>query len=211
MRIHSLVSSFLLVCGLASGATIAVVDDGGGAGAAHANFDDAGYRFSTANDIDIIALGIWQNANGTLTESHQVSIYDLSGNLQISAIINPGLTADGQGYGYVTLDAPFRLTAGTWFIGAYYNQSSPDTMRDFGTPPVMANGLSFVSAAVYYSGSAFDPNSPGGQSIFVEGNNQRGSFFGPNFAFDPAIPEPGTLPLLALSAPVLFLIRKYKG
>jgi hypothetical protein len=212
LRINTLLLGFLLVCSITNAATIAVVNDGGGTAAGHGNFDDAGYQFSTANDIDVTALGIWEN--GGLAESHQVSIYDLSGVLQISSIINPGIIPDVQGYGYVPLLTPFRLTAGTWFIGAYYNQGSADFMRDFGTAPVMANGLSFVAASVYYNGvSGFDPNNPApGQGLYIEPNSSRGSFFGPSFQFDPAaIPEPGTLPLLALSVPVLFLIRKYKG
>ena len=128
------VMMLLVVCGVshAAPATVAVLNDGGAAPAAHSNFDDSGWEFTNASPITITALGLW--ANGGLVSAHQVSIYNLSGVLQVSAVVPTGPTADAQGYVYASLGTPFALPAGTWIIAASYARSSPDFMRVFGSP-----------------------------------------------------------------------------
>jgi len=123
------VATTLLVCGVshAAPATVAVSNDGGAAPAGHSNFDDAGWQFTNASPIAITALGLW--ANGGLVSAHQVSIYNLSGVLQVSAVVPTGLLPDAQGYVYASLGTPFALPAGTWIIAASYAKSSPDFMR----------------------------------------------------------------------------------
>jgi hypothetical protein len=129
VRIGVLSRILLVISSIANADTIAATNDGGGAATDHANNDDAGWVFTNSSSIDVTQLGIWEN--GSLQQSHQGSIYDTSGNLQVSAILPVDLTdanADSQGYEYVTLSTPFTLAAGTWFIGAYYNAGS-DFMR----------------------------------------------------------------------------------
>jgi hypothetical protein len=212
MKITKIAAIVFAIATTAAGATVAIVDDGGGAGASHSNYDVAGYTFTNATDISVTSLGIWENENGTLAEDHQVGIYDLGGNLQVSAIVTSVTAADGQGYGYAPLTLAHVLTAGTWFIGAYYNQGSADHMRDPGNAPAMAAGLTFNAAAVYYNSSAFDPNTLAGAGLYVQPDNQRGSFFGPNFQFNDAsaaAPEPGTLPLVFIGfAAAAFGLRR---
>lgn len=201
MKITRLLAIALAFSMAAGAATIAVVDDGGGAGASHSNHDLAGFRFSSANTLTISALGIW--AGTSLSDDHFVGIYDLDGNLQVSATVQSDVSPDAQGYSYVVLNVPHVLAAGTWFIGAYYNAGSADLMRDFGAAPTMASGLTFESAAVYFSGSGFDPVNPAlGASLFVESNANRGSYFGPNFQFED-VPEPGTFATLTVGLVLL--------
>src|SRR5258708_1442143 len=81
----------LVVCGVshAAPAIVAGLNDGGAAPAAHSNFDDSGWRFTNPSPITITALGLY--ANSGLVSAHQVSIYDLSGVLQVSAVVPTGL------------------------------------------------------------------------------------------------------------------------
>ena len=151
------VALMLLVAGglaHAAPATVAVLNDGGAVPAAHSNFDDSGWQFTTASPIAITALGLW--ANGGLVSAHQVSIYNLSGVQQVSAVVPTGLTPDAQGYVYASLGTPFALPAGTWIVAASYAQNSPDLMRVFGTPAssvVMSSPLTFGAAFIWFNTS----------------------------------------------------------
>jgi hypothetical protein len=181
----------LVVCGVshAAPATVAVLNDGGAVPAAHSNFDDSGWQFTNASPIAITALGLW--ANGGLVTAHQVSIYNLSGVLQVSAVVPTGLTPDAQGYVYASLGTPFALPAGTWIVAASYAQSSPDLMRVFGSPAssvVMSSPLTFGSAFIWFNTvTPVNPNNPGpGNGTFS--SSTAAAYFGPNFQF--TVPSP---------------------
>src|SRR5579864_1637673 len=151
----------LVVCGVshAAPATVAVLNDGGAAPAGHSNFDDSGWKFTNASPIAIAALGLY--ANGGLVSAHQVSIYDLSGVLQVSAVVPTGLAPDAQGYVYASLGTPFALPAGTWIIAASYARSSPDFMRTFGSPAssvVMSSPLTFGGEFISFNATPVNPN-----------------------------------------------------
>jgi hypothetical protein len=185
----------LVVCGVshATPATIAVLNDGGATPAGHSNFDDSGWRFTTASPITITGLGLY--ANGGLVSAHQVSIYDPSGVLQVSAVVPTGLTADAQGYVYASLGTPFALPAGTWIIAASYAQNSPDLMRvgNSGTASsvVMSPPLTFGGAFIWFNaGTPVNPNNPGpGNGSFA--SSTAAAYFGPNFQFTVPAPPSG--------------------
>jgi hypothetical protein len=210
MRINIAVIGFLALAGLGQAATVAVVNDGGGDPTGHSNYDVAGWDFTTSDPITVTSLGIFVS-NGTLTENHQVGIYPGGGgaNLAITTILG-GAVPDAQGYAYVSLITPLDLAGNRgYFIGAYYNERSPDFMRDVGNFSVlsMASGLTFHAADVYYTSSAFNPSTTANASgHFSQGG--RASYFGPNFQFDVTIPEPGTFWLLGLSSICLLIARR---
>ncbi len=183
--------------------------------AGHSNYDLIGYQFTTANAIDITELGLavlpFGNPFGSATvESHFVGIYQ-SGSPLVDLTVaggSPGnATIPGSpaplSFAMDALAQPFELAAGTYFIGAYYNAGSPDYIVDSGGGGgvvTMNTGLTFNEDFVYYSGGPFNPAGPLPGSTFTTGNPSRAAYFGPNFEYvpaAPAVPEPGTLMLLA--------------
>ena len=58
MKVTKMLAVVFAIATTAMGGTVAVVDDGGGAGAGHCNYDVAGYRFTNATDLSITALAI---------------------------------------------------------------------------------------------------------------------------------------------------------
>lgn len=204
----------LVVCGVshAAPATVAVLNDGGAVPAAHSNFDDAGWQFTNASPIAITALGLY--ANGGLMSAHQVSIYDLSGVLQVSAVVPTGLTSDAQGYVYASLGTPFALPAGTWIIAASYAKSSPDFMRvgnsGSASSVVMSSPLTFGGAFIWFNaGTPVNPNNPApGNGSFS--SSTAAAFFGPNFQFTvppPSVPAPASGLLLLIGFGALSIWR----
>jgi hypothetical protein len=129
------------------------VERWGAAPEGHSNFDDSGWEFTNASPVTITALGLF--ANGGLASAHQVSIYSLSGALQVSAVVHTGLSPDSQGYVYASLGTPFALPAGTWIVAASYAQNSPDLMRvgSSGTASsvVMSSPLTYGGAFIWFN------------------------------------------------------------
>jgi hypothetical protein len=198
----------------AAPATVAVVNDGGAAPAGHSNFDDSGWEFTNASPITISALGLF--ANGGLVSAHQVSIYNLSGALQVSVVVPTGLTPDAQGYVYASLGTPFALPAGTWIIAASYAQNSPDLMRvgSGGTASsvVMSSPLTFGGAFIWFNaGTPVNPNNPApGNGSFS--SPTAAAYFGPNFQFTvpsppSGVPSPASGLLLLIGFGVLSIWR----
>jgi hypothetical protein len=123
--------------------------------------------------------------------AHQVSIYDLSGVLQVSAVVPTGLSPDAQGYVYASLGTPFALPAGTWIIAASYAKNSPDSMRVFGSPAssvVLSSPLTFGGAFIWFNlNTPVNPNNPApGNGSFS--SSTAAAYFGPNFQF--TVPSP---------------------
>jgi len=182
----------LALCGVSRAVptTVAVLNDGGAVPAGHSNFDDSGWKFINASPITITALGVF--ANGGLVSAHQVSIYNLSGVLQVSAVVPTGFTPDVQGYVYASVGTPFTLPAGTWIIAASYAQNSPDLMRvgnsGSASSVVMSSPLTYGGAFIWFNaGTPVNPNNPGpGNSSFS--SPTAAAYFGPNFEFTVAAP-----------------------
>jgi hypothetical protein len=185
--------AFSMAAPAAFGSTVAISSFSNSSTAGHSNYDIAGYQFNTSTAIDITSLGMWVSG-ASLTDTHAIAVYDLSGNLQFSSTVSAGATGDANGFTWVDLTGSHVLGAGNWFIGAQYNAGSADFMFDGTGSITMASGLTFLQAQVYYSGSSIDLTNPGTAGLFTEGL-PRDSFIGPNFKFA-ATPEPGTWVML---------------
>jgi hypothetical protein len=158
-----------------------------------------GYQFTVTNPISVSSLGIWDNNNNGLSESHMEGIFTAAGTLLASATIPSGTAAALlNGFRYVTIPS-LILLPGTYDIGALYASSADLTAVDatgFSTDP----NISLVGSRGTSSGFG-NPTLPLGHD---PGN------FGSNFLLA-AVPESGaTLVLLAIGAGALMLTRGVK-
>jgi hypothetical protein len=151
-----------------------------------------GYEFTVNSNIDATALGFF----GTqLSESHDVGIYDLSGNLLTSTTVNPGDPVTGF-FSYHSI-TPFALSSGSSYVIAAVtgNENYSWDPSGFSTDP----SVSFDQ----------DLYAPSSTLIFPFNSEGLTGFFGPNFLIGSGttggggggggngVPEPGTLALLA--------------
>jgi len=176
----------------AFGATIASDYVGGGT---TFNFADAtGWFFTPSGSISVTALGYYDLGTPGLADLHDVGIFLANGTLVVSVTIPSGTAATFVpgtvgGTRFVSI-TPVLLTGGVqYYIDADNNVTD---QYAFGTGAVTyAVGITWNGFGDSNSNSIFDTVSNDGG---VPGN------LGPNFQFDAAVPEPGSV------VPMLFAI-----
>lgn len=160
----------------------------GGSIASFFNDETIGWKFTTADTIQVTALGWWVHPGANLISSHQVGVWSSTGALLGNSIVTAGARTAGTWRFAATL--PFTLTPGEYFIGGRDTASDGDGyMITFGTIPT-ASGIGYISAASSANNSGFA--FPGDLSPAVVGR------FGPNFQFSSAnsVPEPSSWAML---------------
>lgn len=159
-----------------------------GAGLANPPFT-LGFSFTANSSIDVSALGIFDDSQDGLLESHEIGIFDNSGNLLVSTTLGSGTsgTLINQ-FRYVNV-APVTLSGGaTYFVGAVY-----ETGADALIFPGGSTGFT-TAPQITYDQSRFGF---GSTLTFPSGSGGGGDgYFGPNFRFSPTVvgppvPEPG--------------------
>ncbi|MHB8636139.1 MAG: hypothetical protein ACYC96_06680 [Fimbriimonadaceae bacterium] len=158
-----------------------------------------GYEFTVGNTaISVASLGYFDNSS--LTNDHDVGIYDMSGNLLLSGTVAAGSPAVNYFAYTTTLSGSPALAANTSYeIMSVSGIVDPYTFApsSYSTDP----DVTFVTAKWTLGNTlAFGANS---QSIV--------GFFGPNFTFGAPTPEPVSACLLAVSAFGLDYRRRMKA
>ena len=167
-----------------------------------------GYDFTIGpQNIQITALGLWDQNQDGLASAHVVGLWDNSGNLLAKATIDPGTIDPLVGefrYSSVlilTNPGPLILSAGMKYVlaGAYM-MNDPDLAK-------ATNSATFDPAVI----SGDERFSEGGFS-FPSGNNGAGAFLGPNAQFtviSNGVPESGsTIVLLVAACAGIFALRR---
>jgi len=165
-----------------------------------------GWQFNVVNTpITVTALGFFDLGSVPgyddpaygfgLTESHDVGIYDSAQNLLVSGTVNPGDLLTGF----------FRYTSVTSTplpIGTDYRIAAV-TLDDYYT---WDPGSSTFSPEIDFVQSRFTSSLT---LVYPTDSDDVTGYFGPNFQYEPftAVPEPGTLVLLAISMFSVFGIR----
>lgn len=138
-----------------------------------------GFKFSTNKTIKVESLGFYDDLKNDLTESHDVGIYDNSGNLLVSGTVNPGDLLDGW-FRYTSVASTVLQAGKTYFIAATTGSENYTWNPNGFTVAPFINFLEdkYVVSNVL----AFPVNGPSGFN----------GFFGPNFTAAP-VPEPFTM------------------
>jgi hypothetical protein len=160
-----------------------------------------GWQFTLASSITVTELGFFAPSN-SLSDPHPVGIWDGSGTLLTSATVPAGapvLLVDGFDFVPVT---PIALGPGMYTIGAFGSGSSFDQFEFNKTNSSAISGLTLGSAYYIYSSTFTLPT--------ILASQETQGYFGPDFMV--AVPEPGSLGLLALGLlPVALRLAKRRS
>ena len=109
-----------------------------------------GWSFTANSDINVVDLGVFDDSQNGLTDSHQVGIWDSSGTLLVSATVpsGTGATLDDQ-FRTVSVSSTELLAGQKYFIGTLYT-----TFND----PLLLQGdaLNFATASqITYDNATF--------------------------------------------------------
>jgi len=161
---------------------------------------DVGWSFTLNQPITILSLG-YNYFGVPLDSSHEVGIWDSSGDLVASAVVDNASTAL-DGYLYTSLASPVTLISGTYVIGGTTLGLGDEWI--YGAENIVTDPTITLDETWYYldgtGGTLSDPTDtdPGAQYLAV------------NFGEDPA-PEPSTLALLGLGMVGLRMLRRRKS
>jgi hypothetical protein len=147
-----------------------------------------GWSFTANSNIDVVDLGVFDDSQNGLTDSHQVGLWNSSGTLLVSTTVpsGTGATLDNQ-FRMVGVSSTELLAGQQYFIGALYTS---------GDDPVLFPGdtTGFATA----SQITFDDATFAGGSTLTDPTASSGTdpaYFGTSFEFS-ATPEPGSFVLL---------------
>ena len=150
-----------------------------------------GYSFEVNTSISVTALAVFDAGSDGLNVSHQVGIWDATGNLLASTWVAAGTGGPILGgYRYATIpDLP--LTAGNiYYVGSVNGMDNDSFMLD---------PSSFVPAPqITYLSRQFESSSGGLVFPGLVGGGGNTGFFGGNFLFvdSTATPEPNSVLLI---------------
>lgn len=161
-----------------------------------------GWEFNVLSEITIDNLGVYDNQQDGLAESHEVGIWNSAGTLLVSTTVGAGTGS--------TLDGIFRmqdvvdtvLSIGTGYVIGATNWDV-DMLSASAASLVSAPSISFVeSRFLYTGGNLLRPTSTIG----------RLGYFGPSFSLaESYVPTPSTLALFGLGLAGLGFARKKKA
>jgi hypothetical protein len=189
MRIN--ISYSIMLLALAAGQpsiadTIAVLPGSGGFQSSdYGSNVTLGWGFMVLNTITVTDLGYFDGNEG-LTDAHPVGIWNSIGILLAEATVPSGATADlVSGFRFVSI-APVILGAGSYSIGGYANDTSPDEFRFEVSALTAAAGLSFGPANLYTKADSLTQPTTKADAFSQDG------YFGPNFEVGSptTVPEP---------------------
>lgn len=153
-----------------------------------------GFTFSTIFNINVAALGMWDEGGDGLAFSHGVGLWNGSGTLLASTTVTPTSTtvpslAGGVGqWVFENIGSPITLPAGSYTLGFYNADGAEDAFR---------GGTSIIFLAGAFGS---DGRADAGAPSFARpiGDSITDGWYGPNFSTT-AVPEPGAIALLALT------------
>lgn len=221
MLIRSFIFAIMFFAVSSARAELALTFTGGNPGLA---LNTWGWSFTTDNTITITSLGWWDQGNDGLTDSHQVAIWDMSGNELVSGTVSAG-TADPliSGFRFNSLIiGTTTLEPGAYVIGGLSSLHDHVTaiLEPYG--PNGGNGTVTLGSGISYihtrTNESIDTHMPGYSFPAYEERDDDYGVFGPTFQYSigagpSPVPEPSTMLLgsfvgLILGAHVVRRLKK---
>ncbi len=140
-----------------------------------------GFEFIANHDIELVSLGFFDDGADGLTDSHDVAIWDSSGNLIASVTVDPSDPLTGK-FRYATI-APVTLTGGTTYIIGGHNYLNDAAIRnDLGVTGFVHSDINITAGRWVNGGLSFPSNRINDSNVFYNTVS---------FEFHPAsVPEP---------------------
>lgn len=149
-----------------------------------------GWAFTTSDSLSVTALGYLDVGGDGLNGSHDVGIFDLSGNLLVSTTVPSGTVGSLDGdYRFMAI-SPFDLAAGSYVIGGLNLANASDDIAFGASSFNPAPQITVDNTRLFTFGSTLAfPTAVG--NVYPN----------PNFQFTSAltVPEPGCVTLLGLA------------
>lgn len=211
MLIRSFSFVIMFLAATSARAEIALTFTGGNVGLA---LNTWGWSFTTANTITVTSLGWWDQGNDGLSDSHPVSIWDMSGNQLISGTVSAG-TADPliNGFRFNSfITGTATLAPGAYVIGGLSSLHDQVTaiLEPYG--PNGGNGTVTLGTGITYihtrTNESIDRTRPGYSFPDTEARDYDWGMFGPSFQYSlgdtpSPVPEPSTMLLGGLGCLIL--------
>jgi len=148
-----------------------------------------GYSFLVNSPITVTGLGVFDDNSDGLNVSHDVGLWDASGNLLASTTVAAGTLAPLNGFYRMATISGVSLTAGNiYYVGSVNGIDNDGWLQD-PSSLVAAPEITYLSRQFEFSG---------GGLVFPDlvGSGSTG-YFGGNFEFGTStVPEPGSLLML---------------
>jgi hypothetical protein len=157
-----------------------------------------GYRFTAVNSFSVASLGFYDRGGDGLAASHQVGLWDTSGNLLASAVISAGSVDPLVGlFRMATLGGAVALTAGQSYVVAGRSGGDAVSRTDY-------SGVSGFQVNANITGLSLvwdDPNPAATLSVPTRPSPETYAYFAGNFGVvqsgpGTVTPEPAGLVLL---------------
>jgi hypothetical protein len=165
-----------------------------------------GWSFTLGNEINVTALGFYDNQLNGLVDSHQVGIWDVSGTLLVTGTVSSGtLSPLTSQFRYTTtLSGTTDLLPGDYRLGGLGTLNDQSRRGVLVSDTTTASGVTYIGSLSNGNAGTFsDPTTPTTDLGYDVG------YFGPNFQFTPvAVPEPGPLGILAVAGLCMGLLRR---
>jgi hypothetical protein len=148
-----------------------------------------GWSFTLSKSYIVDALGLFDSGGDGFVDSHDIGLWDSTGNLLVSVT---GVTGDTHpfvgGFRYVSLSSGLSLAPGEYYVGAtYLSGSDPNVFPGEVTTIAPLAGVTF-GANRFASGSSLIFPAPTISNEFA--------YFGPNLNLE----VPGPLPIFGAAA-----------
>ncbi len=123
---------------------VAATPQGGDIEAKH-NTGMAGWEFKIDDAIVLTQLGLYDVGEDGLSQSHQIGIWDVTGQMRVSSVVPSGsASVIRDGYHYVEV-APTLLTEGhDYVIGVFFEHAAPDRLLENLDGLQMAPGIHYL-------------------------------------------------------------------
>ena len=156
-----------------------------------------GFYFSLSDSVTIAALGWYDSGGDGLVSSHEIGIWNDTGQLLLSGMVSSGTADPLEGFFRYTasLTGDAALTPGSYVIGGLSTVSDRSYRRLDASSVIFGPFISYISDASNAQSAVFsEPTWPAGFDI---------GYFGPNFQYVSGVPETGTWGMLAVGFAVL--------